>query len=142
MDSSKRKSVFLGIWIFRFASADFPPAGGLGRNAEPSERRSPAALLVQSRTQQKSFLFLLPARRSLGAGGEEKIGRAQNQKCEENFFAGWRALASGGGAERQFRSKKVRAFSNKGHKLSEARFVSLLYQVRTYLGLTQSVSFP
>ena len=47
----------------------------------------PAALLVESRTQQKSFLFLL----------EEKIRRAQNQKCRENFFAGWRALASGGG---------------------------------------------
>jgi hypothetical protein len=30
-------------------------------------KRSPAALLVQNRTQQKSFLFLL----------EEKIGRAQ-----------------------------------------------------------------
>jgi len=38
-----------------------------------------------------------------------KIGRAQNKKCEENFFAGLRASASGGGAERQFRSKKVRA---------------------------------
>ncbi|MBI3335090.1 MAG: hypothetical protein HY001_01155 [Candidatus Portnoybacteria bacterium] len=47
----------------------------------------PAALLVESRTQQKSFLFLLG----------EKIGRAQNQKCRENFFAGWRAVASGGG---------------------------------------------
>jgi len=31
--------------------------------------------------------------------------------------AGWRALASGGGAGRQsFRSKWVRAFSNKGHQ--------------------------
>jgi hypothetical protein len=49
---------------------------------------SPAACIVRGRTQQKSFLFLL----------EEKIGRAQNQKCRENFFAGWRALASGGGA--------------------------------------------
>jgi len=47
----------------------------------------PAVLLVQSRTQQKSFLFLL----------EEKIGRAQNQKCRENFFAGWQVVASGGG---------------------------------------------
>jgi len=28
----------------------------------------------------------------------EKIGRAQNQKCRENFFAGWRVVASGGGA--------------------------------------------
>ena len=47
----------------------------------------PAALLVESRTQQKSFLFLL----------EEKIGRAQIRKSEENFFAGWRVVASGGG---------------------------------------------
>ncbi|MBU0722868.1 hypothetical protein KKH46_01470 [Patescibacteria group bacterium] len=75
--------------------------GGCGGNsAMPEPKRSPAALLVQSRTQQKSFLFLL----------EEKIGRAQNKKCEENFFAGWRALASGGGANQlPFRSKKVRA---------------------------------
>ena len=62
-----------------------------GRNAEPSERiqkeASPAALLVQSRTQQKSFLFLL----------EEKIGRAHIRKSEENFFAGWRVPASGDG---------------------------------------------
>ncbi|GEM_PF-3374804 len=29
MDSAKRKSFFLGILIFRFASADFPPAGGV-----------------------------------------------------------------------------------------------------------------
>ena len=73
-----------------------------GKNsALPEPKRSPAALLVQSRTQQKSFLFLLPARRSLGAGGEEKIGRAQIKKCRENFFAGWRASASDGGAERQ-----------------------------------------
>jgi len=47
----------------------------------------PAALLGESRTQQKSFLFPL----------EEKIRRAQNQKCRENFFAGWRVVASGGG---------------------------------------------
>ena len=49
---------------------------------------SPAACIVRGRSQQKSFLFLL----------EGKIRRAQNQKCRENFFAGWRALASGGGA--------------------------------------------
>ena len=49
---------------------------------------SPATLLVESRTQQKSFLFLL----------EEKIRRAQIRKSEENFFAGWRVVASGGGA--------------------------------------------
>ena len=64
--------------------------GGCGGNsAIPLQKieASPAALLVQSRTQQKSFLFLL----------EEKIGCAQNQKCRENFFAGWRVVASGGG---------------------------------------------
>ena len=89
--------------------------GGCGGNsASPEPKRSPAALLVQSRTKQKSFLFLL----------EEKIGRAQNKKCRENFFAGWRASASGGGAERQFRSKKVRAFSNKGHQRGIVKFAS------------------
>jgi len=45
-------------------------------------------VLVKSRSQQKSFLFLL----------EERIRRAQIGKSKENFFAGWRALASGGGA--------------------------------------------
>jgi len=52
---------------------------------------------------------------------EEKIGRAQNQKCEQNFSLVWRALAIGGGAERQFRSKWVRAFSNKGHQKDFAK---------------------
>ena len=47
--------------------------------------------------------------------------RAQIKKCEENFFAGWRASASGGRAERQFRSKWVRAFSNKGHQKDFAK---------------------
>src|SRR3989344_8564585 len=66
--------------------------GGRGGNSAAPERNqteaSPAALLVQSRTPQKRFLFLL----------EEKIRRAQNQNCRENFFAGWRVPASGGGA--------------------------------------------
>ena len=64
--------------------------GGCGGNSAVFLQKieaSPAALLVQSRTQQKSFLFLL----------EEKIRRAQNHKCEENFFAGWRVIAGGGG---------------------------------------------
>ena len=74
--------------------------GGWGGNFAAPERLSPAACSVRSRSQQKSFLFLL----------EEKIGRAQIKKCKENFFAGWRALASGGGASQLlFRSKKVRA---------------------------------
>src|SRR6266550_2172442 len=67
-------------------AAEFPPHPPSAAPERKIEAK-PAALLVQSRTQQKSFLFLL----------EEKIGRAQNQKCRENFFAGWRAVASGGG---------------------------------------------
>ena len=64
--------------------------GGCGGNSAVFLQKieaSPAALLVQSRTQQKSFLFLL----------EEKIRRAQIRKSEENFFAGLRVVASGGG---------------------------------------------
>ncbi len=64
--------------------------GGCGGNSAVFLQKieaKPAALLGESRTQQKSFLFLL----------EEKIGRAQNQKCRENFFAGWRVVTSGGG---------------------------------------------
>ena len=75
--------------------------GGCGGNsALPLQKieASPAACSVRSRSQQKSFLFLL----------EEKIGRAQIKKCEQNFSVVWRAVASGGGAG-QFRSKWVRA---------------------------------
>jgi hypothetical protein len=91
--------------------------GGCGGNsASPEPKRSPAALLVQSRILQKSFLFLL----------EEKIGGAQNKKYEENFFAGWRALASGGGVERQssqsgFSSKKVRILTKRYRQLGNGR---------------------
>src|SRR3989344_6072345 len=64
--------------------------GGCGGNSAVFLQKieaSPAALLGESRTQQKSFLFLL----------EEKIRRAQIRKSEENFFAGLRVVASGGG---------------------------------------------
>jgi len=56
--------------------------GGCGGNSAVFLQRieaKPAALLVESRSQQKSFLFLL----------EEKIRRAQNQKCEQNFSLVW-----------------------------------------------------
>jgi len=69
--------------------------GGCGGNsAIPLQKieAKPSALLGQSKAQQKSFLFLL----------EEKIRRAQNRKCRENFFAGWRASASGGGLASAF----------------------------------------
>ena len=88
--------------------------GGCGGNsASPEPKRSPAALLVESRTPKKRFVFLLG----------EKIGRAQIKKCEQNFSLAWRASASGGGAGRQFRSKKVRAFSNKGHQIGLRDFL-------------------
>ena len=89
--------------------------GGFGGNSATPERiqkaDSPAVLLVKSRTPHKSFLFLL----------EEKNRRAQIKNCEENFFAGWRASASGGGAERQssqsgFSSKKVRILTKRHRK--------------------------
>jgi len=67
--------------------------GGCGGNsASPEPKRSPAALLVQSRGQQKSFLFLL----------EEKNRRAQNKKCEENFFAEQRAKRAAAGRSVSF----------------------------------------
>ncbi|MBI2475778.1 MAG: hypothetical protein HYV67_00865, partial [Candidatus Taylorbacteria bacterium] len=88
-------------------------AGGFkgGMPSRPSIKieASPAALLVQSRTPKKSFVFLL----------EEKIGRAQIKKCEQNFSLVWRALASGGGAERQFRSKKFRAKFRISHHFAQ-----------------------
>ena len=64
--------------------------GGCGGNSAVFLQKieaKPAALLVECRTQQKSFLFLL----------EEKIRRAQIRKSKENFFVGWRASARGGG---------------------------------------------
>ena len=66
--------------------------GGFGGNSAMPERiqkeAAPAARSVRSGSKSKSFLFLF----------EEKNRRAQIKKCEENFLAGWRASASGGGA--------------------------------------------
>ncbi|MDE1988792.1 MAG: hypothetical protein KGI39_03790, partial [Patescibacteria group bacterium] len=76
--------VFLSSKISRRPESEGAADGGCGGNSAAPERiqkgASPAALLVESRTPQKSFLFLL----------EEKIGRAQIRKSEENFFVGWR----------------------------------------------------
>ncbi|MBU0722309.1 hypothetical protein KKA93_02535 [Patescibacteria group bacterium] len=75
--------------------------GGFGGNSafhlRNQNEASPAVLLVESRTPHKSFLFLLPARRSLGTGGEEKNRHTQIKKCEENFFAGWRGFRATAG---------------------------------------------
>jgi len=50
-----------------------------------SQPRRPAR---QSRTPQKSFVFLL----------EEKMGRAQKENCKQNFSVVGRESTSGGGA--------------------------------------------
>ncbi len=77
--------------------------GGGGIPPHPSEIKSwpapPPCSFRQSRTQQKSFLFLL----------EEKTGRAQNQKCRENFFAGWQVVASDGGLASLVRVRLVKS---------------------------------
>jgi hypothetical protein len=65
---------------------------GGGENSAALER-SHATLLGQSRSQQKSFLFLLLARRSHGAGGEEKIRRAEAKKLQRKLFC-WLASVS------------------------------------------------
>ncbi|MDD5753010.1 MAG: hypothetical protein PHI45_02940, partial [Candidatus Pacebacteria bacterium] len=77
---------------------------------------------VQSRPPKKSFVFLL----------EEKIGRAQIKNCEQNFSLSERALASGGGTERQnsafgFSLKKVRiSFSVRSKSRTLVRFKHLV----------------
>ena len=96
------RTSFQNVAAKNFASPSEGAAeGGCGGNsAAPEPKRSPAALLVQSRTPKKSFVFLL----------EEKMGRAQKENRKQNFSLVERALASGGGAVQSvFRSKKVRA---------------------------------
>ena len=86
---------------FRSPSEGVAEGGGWEeefRHARAKDRSRPRRSAHQSRATQKSFLFLLPARRSLGAGGEEKIGRAQIGKSKENFFVGRAGFRHGGGA--------------------------------------------
>ena len=66
----KEKKVKAAEKILRSPSEGAAEGGCGGNSASPEPKRSPAALLVQSRVPQKSFLFLL----------EEKIGRAQIKK--------------------------------------------------------------
>ena len=64
--------------------------GGCGGNsASPEPKRSPAALLVQSRVPQKSFPFLLEEK--------EIAGKIKIKNCEENFFAEQRAKRAAAG---------------------------------------------
>ena len=70
-------------------SEDGSTGGSRGEcRAIPSEKieASPVALLGQSKAQQKSFLFLLPARRSLSASGEKKKSGARKMKRAKSIF--------------------------------------------------------
>jgi len=93
----------------------------------PSRSEAPPPCSFRAEPSKKVFFsFYLPAEASAQAG-KKKIGRAQIKKCEENFFARWRALASGGGAERQssqsgFSSKKVRILTKRLRQFSEFGF--------------------
>jgi len=66
--------------------------GGFGGNSAfpllNQNEASPATCLNTWKAEhRRKILFSL---------GEEKIRHAQIKRCEKNFFAGWRALASGG----------------------------------------------
>jgi len=67
-----------------------------GRNFCPPAEAKPRRPARSEQNPAKKFFFLL----------EEKIGRAQNKKCEENFFFGVASVSERwrGGAS-QFRSK-------------------------------------
>ena len=104
--------------------------GGFGGNSAfllPNQNEaSPATLQFIARHHRK-ILFSL---------GEKEIRRAQIKKCEENFFAGWRTLASGGGAERQssqsgFSAKKVRILT-KRHRFDPPWWVVFLSTGRIF----------
>jgi hypothetical protein len=62
--------------------------GGWGEFRAPSGSEAPPARSEQNPAKKFSFPF------------RRKNGSRAKRKCGENFFAGWRALASGGGAER------------------------------------------
>ena len=85
------EGIFARLLPFPFRLSKRKAEGGFGGNSATPERiqkaDSPVVLLVQSRTPQNSFLFLL----------EEKNRRAQIKKCEENFFAGWRGFRATAG---------------------------------------------
>ena len=90
----KRKFLTLPILHFERRKNFSPPKRGRGgrgvwggNSAAPEPEAKPRRLLVQSRSQQKSFLFLL----------EEKNGRAQIRNAEKTFLlAGERQRAAAG----------------------------------------------
>ena len=112
--------------------------GGCGGNsASPEPKRSPAALLVQSRVPQKSFLFLL----------EEEIGRAQIRKARNIFL--WcppRLCEAVAGCPHSwgFSATWVLTFSNKHHHFRFAEEVvsglrpSALVSAKKFQGVLNS----
>ena len=98
--------------------------GGCGGNSAMFLQKieaSHAALLVESRTQQKSFLFLL----------EEKIRRAQIRKSEECFT--WRRASASGGGLASFGGcfPKMRSDFVQGveHIKNHNKLLKLIYQI-------------
>jgi len=111
-----------GVW-----GKEFLPACSASRRRATSGKCFRRLALSQT-SKQNSFQSLL----------KEKIRRAQNKKCEENFFAGWRASASGG-AERQnsqsgFSSKKVRILTKRRRQFSEFGFWAITASPRQRRG--------
>lgn len=85
--------------------------GAWGEFRLAQTKAKPRRLARQRGAEQKFPLFLLPARRSLGAGGEEKIGGARKiKKCKENFSARQCRFAARrrGGAIRFFQESLIK----------------------------------
>ena len=80
--------------------------GDGGNSASPEPKRSPAALPEALRAEPSKNIFFSLIEKKFWGSHEIK-------NCKENIFAWHASFASGGGAERQFRSKKVRIWSNK-----------------------------
>jgi len=72
--------------------------------SESRKRQAPPPCSFRAEHQRKVlFSFYLPAEASAQAGKKKSVAR-KIKNCKE-YFAWWRALASGGGVERQFRSQ-------------------------------------
>jgi len=89
-----------------------------GRNAEPSERRSPAAPpeYLEGGTEQKNILFLFRRKNRARAKSEKR----RIFFCE--VAAGALAEAGGGAGQSVFRSKKVRAKDIISPQIETSRF--------------------
>ena len=103
--------------------------GVWGRNsAAPEPKRSPAALLIQSRSQQKSFLDLL----------EEEIGGARKSEIEKKTFllagerqraAAWRSVKRS--AQSRFGFGHIIAHAKQKYGLEAVFFIRAGNGIRT-----------